>query len=124
MQLHGRGSPRKYGDARAVRVALEIDQDVERIVADVPRGLIVGKRANVAPMREGLPQSLPHRAAVIAIRGVSERLDASLVVEFEQARHEMRGGMVVKVGRQIAHAQAIPTPRDPGRRNGRGQRLP
>lgn len=99
MELHGRGTVREDAEARAVRMALEVHEDVERVGCNDPCGRRIVLRLHVAPMVERGDEPPAHRAAVVAVVRVREGLDAGAIVAFEEARREMRSRVVVEVGR-------------------------
>ena len=97
--------PGEHDRRRALRVALEVDEDVDGVAAD-----LVGDRERIAVAHVGEAVERPHeprahRRAVVRSRRVAEHVETRTIVPLEQSRREVGRRVRVEVGRQVADAQ-------------------
>ena len=124
LRLHRRRPQRHHVGRRAGGVALEVDQHVDAVGADLRREPADGPPARVDEAIEGADEPRPHRAAVVGAGRVRGDGHARAVVRLEHAGGQRRRRVLVEVGGQVAYPQR---PRRIGRwqrrrRNrGRGQ---
>ena len=118
--LYRRRTHRHDRGAGVQRVALEVDEHLDLVVADALCGLLLAQAGDVD---EGVARRLEpaaHRRAVVRSVRIQPHLDALAVVQLERLHQQQRGGMGMKVVRQVAHPDASGAR---GRaRRGRGQR--
>src|SRR5215472_1589822 len=122
VQLY-RGGPRGNDpEPPSERVAMALDQEVDRILANDACGLGIADLANVAPVVERRANALADRAATGAVT-VAEQLEARTIVLLEEPRHQPARRMVAEVAGEVAHAQPSLASRDPAPwRHGRQRR--
>ena len=53
----------------------------------------------------GALEPLAHVAAVVGAGGDQRHLDAAAVVRFQHLHHQLRGGVLLEIGRQVGDAQ-------------------
>jgi hypothetical protein len=64
--------------------AVQIDQDVDLVVADATRGVLVGQRADAGEMIERRDDASADRAAVLGTGAIAVNFETAAVVAFEQ----------------------------------------
>src|SRR5207249_4160352 len=94
------------GAAGVAGVAVDVDQDVDPVGADLRGGRLVAHFADVDPVLDRGLDPLVQRALVLAPAIVGEDLDVLAVVQLEELGHQVADGVVAQVGGDIAHAQA------------------
>ena len=100
--LHGRGALREYRQARALRVAGEIDEDVDAVFEYLARGLERRHLRDVAPVDGVALKSF--RDLVGAPCLVAVDVEVFFRVRGEERREEARDGVLAKIGRYVADA--------------------
>ncbi len=88
-------------------VPLEIDQDVDLVRVNAPCGFAVRQGADVGKAIEPAHQPHAHRAVVIGTVGIGEDLEAAAIMALEQLGHQLSGGVLMKVPREIAEPKAV-----------------
>ena len=98
-----RGRAQRQDPRRGARgVALQVDEDVDAIVANARGHLLRGRRLQVDEAVERPHEALPHRARVVLTDRVRGDLEAPPIVRFEEAGGKERGRVGVEVCRQVA----------------------
>src|SRR5262249_40967470 len=85
-----------------LRVALEIDQDVDAIVTNQFRGVLVGKRLAVSEHVHAGNHALAFLAVVGSAIPIAINLKTGAVMALEQAGYQEGRRMMVEVGGQVA----------------------
>ena len=102
----GAGRSAKSFEPRILRIAVEVDQDIDPVLDDPARGLVIAEIGDVDPVIDGacriraLVSSLGPDAAVIG-----EDLDLVAVVELEHLAGQEADGMLAQIGGDIADAR-------------------
>ncbi len=105
--LHRRRPLREDFQACIGRVAGQIDQDVDCVVANLPRASLVRRRPDVAKRIEGSAHAPAHGIGSIRSARVSENLEMPAIVAFDDPGEQEAGRVLVKVGGKVADAQAL-----------------
>ncbi len=113
--LHRRGPVGHQLHAAVARMALEVDQDVDAVVANALGHGAVAGLAHIDEVLAGGAHAAADVGVVVAAVRVQEGLEAARVAALQQFRHQHRGGVVIEVGRQVAHADAAGAARAGGR---------
>ena len=102
---------------RILRVTLEIDGDVDLERRQQRRDLAVALRPHVEKAIERPRQPLADVAAVVGPERHPDRLEARPVVQLDQLRDQVGGGVAVIVGGEISNANLVmlPSAVDPAR---------
>lgn len=113
--LDGCGSEREYLVPGALGVAVHVDEDVDAVGVDLVGRLVVGRRPREVDKVLRLARDLlPEGGAVVGLQAVAEDLDAAAVVHAGDGLHEVRGGVVAKVGAHVADLEALARLESPG----------
>ena len=105
-RLDRRGPVGEQLHSAVARVALEIDRDVDAVVANALRDGAVGLAVDVDEVLAGGAHAAGDVGVVVAAVRIEEGLEARGVAAFQQLGHQHRGGVLVEVGRQVADADA------------------
>ena len=106
--LHGRGSVGEGEQPRVQRVAREVDEDVDAVLANEPRQLRVGSTPHVSPAVRQRPHALGGGVGVLDV-GVAGHLDGGPIVGAQQRCDEERDRVLPEVRRDVADAQPPPS---------------
>ncbi len=92
------------GDIAAgkLRIAFELDENIDAIVENALRGFAIVERAQIDESVEAGHESLPHVAAVIVPMRIGDDLESTAVVTFNEIRHQKRGRVAREIRRQVA----------------------
>ena len=90
--------------AVALRVAGEVDEDVDAVLANLLGEVFVGHVERVAPMDRIRLQSLRHRVGTINVR-IAENLETGSIVMSEKGFDEKCDGVFFEVGRDVRDSQ-------------------
>ena len=110
VDLDGRGPAREDARAAAGGEPLKVDGDVGPEIAQPAGDRVVGMHGDVEePLHGALDPPAPgvRRGGAVGNRG---DLEARAVVPLEDLREEVRGRVVLEVGRQVRHAQPVIRP--------------
>ena len=107
VHLHRRQPILQPVAAVAFGVALQIDEYVEVEVGDALHGMGLGLPGEVDEMLAGAFETPAQLAAVVDPVGKQEELEARAIVRFEHLDHQVGGGVVLEVRRQVADAQTF-----------------
>jgi hypothetical protein len=90
---------RGYPGARAFRVALQFNEDIDSIGCYAPRRLDVGHRADIDEIVESGAQPRAEFAAVDWPMRIGDDLEARLVMALEKFGHQKRRRVAAEIGR-------------------------
>ena len=98
-------APGKDRGARAHRITLQINQDVEIVIVDAARRDIVGIPGNVHEVFTGLHEARAHGAFIVGAVRVREYLEFAAVVQFQHFGQEVGGRVLIKIGGKVTDPQ-------------------
>ena len=107
MRLDRCRAKREHRGRGALRVPLEIDEDVDAVVADRLRESQRRPPGGIDETVEAAHEPFAHRAAIVGSRRIRDDLEPRPVVRLEQTGREVGGRVRVQVGGQVADAQAV-----------------
>ena len=105
--LHRRRPQKKYLRPRIGRVALQVHQDVHPVRPDPGGGLSVRTVEQIHELVERLPHLPAGRADVVPPIRISDHAKPPAVVQPDQFRDQVRGGVFLKVRGQVADRNAL-----------------
>jgi hypothetical protein len=107
VHLHRRRAQREDLRAALGGVALAVDQHVDAVGRDAPRGLLVRAARDVDEAVEPGDEAPAILAAVVDAEGVAVHLESPAVVRLQQPGGQVPRGVVVEVARDVADAQPV-----------------
>src|SRR5947207_3633678 len=90
---------------RARAVAVQIDENVEAVLAQLAEQRIERCRRQVLKIVECRTQAFAQRTAIVRRRRIAMRAQCRSMQAFDQFGNEQRGGMFAEAGREKTHAQ-------------------
>ena len=104
-----RGRPEgEYAGAGALRVAVDVDQNIDLVLGDLPGGSCVVERCYVAPVIHRGLVTLLDRVVLPGLPAViGEEFDPAFVVQLEHLTESKTDDMLPEVGRQVPDAKAL-----------------
>ncbi len=113
VHLNRRGPQRENLRAGVLRVAFQIDQDVNFIRCNPRRGFRKRDGLHVRETVERTDQSPPHRALVVGTIGIAEHRESIAIVFLDQFGDQPGGRMGMEVRGQISDGRLRPAIRCP-----------
>ncbi len=104
-QRHRRGSQREDFAPRVHRVSIEVDQQVDAVVADAPRGFVESLVAAVCEMIERDLDSGAQRGNLTRPDRIGECLEVLPVVALPDLRQQEGDSMSAKIRRYVSQAE-------------------
>ena len=86
-------------------IAVYVDQDLDTVFGDQPRGSFVVDAGNGAPVVGGFPEIPAERIIRRRAAIIGEDLDLGPLMQAEHFRHQVADGMFAKIGRQVTDPQ-------------------
>ena len=105
--LHGRAALCKQLLAAVLRVALQVDGDVQLQLPRLRSNAVDAPVLHVQELIEAGRDAIGHCVALYRSEGKAVDLEAVVIVRGQHLGHEHAGGVVVKVGREVADAQLL-----------------
>ena len=110
--LDWRGPQGENSGAGMLRVAAQIDRDVDPLFARQSRHRLVGQRPDIDEFVEIGGDVSSHRVVGVRSEGETDDVEPRAIMALKKADHELRHRMVAKIGGEIADANfAVPRPR-------------
>src|SRR6185437_3383192 len=91
---------------RSPGISLQIDQDIDMILMDRLGGVAMREPADIHEAVKGASQPRTHRTAIVDAIAIGHNLETIAIVGLEQARHQLCGGVLMEVAREIAEPNA------------------
>ena len=107
VHLHGGAAPGQDAGAAVLRVTLQVHGNVHLQAAQQLRHLGVALLAHVDEAAKGFLQALAHAVLAVGAERDGDGVEAGAVVALEALGHQVGGGVVVEVGRQVGHTDAV-----------------
>ena len=102
--LHRRRSMRRDARPAPSGVELQVEQNIQLVLGDTRRGLEVAQEVDRDMVLDSVEKALPVFGDIRGAIVIGEHLEPLTVVVLKHTRHEMHGGMIAEVARQIADA--------------------
>jgi hypothetical protein len=96
---------RGYAGARAFRIALQFNENIDSISIYTFRCLGIGHRPEIDEFVEGAAQPRAEFAAVFRPVRIGNDFETGFVVTLEEFGHEKRRRVAAEIGRQIAYSE-------------------
>ena len=105
-ELQRRGSSHKNAGSCRIAVAVQIDQNIDAIVAHASHGSVVVEHRKFDEMIEFARCVAAPAASIIAIERITEHFETAAIMGAKQTAGEDPAGMILELAGQITHAQA------------------
>ena len=86
-------------------MTVDVDQNVYAIFRNAASRFVIAQIADIDPVFDSGFDAVRQRAVRLRTAVIGKYLDAALVMQFEQFRHQIADGMIAQVGRNIANAR-------------------